>query len=126
MDTLNTPTIPGMTVDQFTLGELRELRANVERAIEQQREAGKRKALASIAQLARDAELSPDEVMAHLAPRPNRGRSKLPPKYRDPAAPHNSWAGRGKRPKWLEARLAEGAKLEDFLIRGPSHGNPTA
>jgi DNA-binding protein H-NS len=35
-------------------------------------------------------------------------------KYRDG---DNTWAGRGKRPTWLNERLATGAKLEDFLVR---------
>jgi DNA-binding protein H-NS len=43
--------------------------------------------------------------------------SKVEPKYRDPANPALTWAGRGMAPKWLSAELAKGRKLEDFLIR---------
>jgi DNA-binding protein H-NS len=38
------------------------------------------------------------------------------PKYRNPADPSETWAGRGRKPKWLEAQIAIGAKLDDFLI----------
>lgn len=38
------------------------------------------------------------------------------PKYRDPAKPENTWAGRGKQPRWLKEKLEAGASLEDFLI----------
>lgn len=41
------------------------------------------------------------------------------PKYRDPAKPENTWAGRGKQPFWLKEKLEAGAKLEDFLIEQP-------
>ena len=41
------------------------------------------------------------------------------PKYRDPAKPENTWAGRGKQPMWLKEKLEAGAKLEDFLIDKP-------
>lgn len=48
-----------------------------------------------------------------------KGRSlgKVAPKYRNPANPKETWAGRGKQPKWLAAETAKGRKLEDFLIR---------
>jgi DNA-binding protein H-NS len=35
-------------------------------------------------------------------------------KYRDG---DKTWVGRGKRPAWLNERLASGAKLEDFLAK---------
>lgn len=35
-------------------------------------------------------------------------------KYRN-AATGETWAGRGKRPRWLQAALAGGATLESFL-----------
>ena len=42
--------------------------------------------------------------------------SKVEPKYRNPGNPAETWAGRGMPPKWLSAQLAQGRKLEDFLI----------
>src|SRR5262249_31694057 len=42
-----------------------------------------------------------------------KGR-KVPPKYRGPSG--DTWAGRGARPRWLEAAIKEGKKLENFLI----------
>lgn len=42
--------------------------------------------------------------------------SKVEPKYRNPGNPAETWAGRGMPPKWLSAQLAQGRKLEEFLI----------
>ena len=42
---------------------------------------------------------------------------KVAPKYRNPANASETWAGRGKQPKWLAAETAKGRKLEDFLIK---------
>jgi DNA-binding protein H-NS len=42
-----------------------------------------------------------------------RGR-KVPPKYRGPKG--ETWAGRGAKPRWLEAAIKRGRKLDDFLI----------
>jgi DNA-binding protein H-NS len=42
------------------------------------------------------------------------------PKYRNPAQPSETWAGRGKQPRWLTAQLRSGKKLDDFRIQASS------
>ena len=41
---------------------------------------------------------------------------KIPPKYRNPTNGNQTWAGRGKQPRWLTAQLQTGKQLSDFLI----------
>jgi DNA-binding protein H-NS len=51
-------------------------------------------------------------------------RRKYPrvlPKYRNPAQPAETWAGRGKQPRWLTAQLKSGKKLDDFRIQRSSN-----
>ncbi|WP_074831026.1 H-NS family nucleoid-associated regulatory protein [Bradyrhizobium ottawaense] len=50
------------------------------------------------------------------------GRKRRPyprvlPKYRNPDKPSETWAGRGKQPRWVTAQLRSGKTLEDFQIR---------
>jgi DNA-binding protein H-NS len=45
---------------------------------------------------------------------------KVLPKYRNPKKRGETWAGRGKQPRWLVAELRAGKKLDDFLIRRSS------
>ena len=74
------------------------------------------------------AELFGDEASANAISAPagkragrksTKGRTlgKVAPKYRNPANPKETWAGRGKQPKWLAAETSKGRKLEDFLIK---------
>lgn len=42
------------------------------------------------------------------------GRAKVAMKYQSGT---NSWSGRGRKPKWVEAHLAKGGKLEEILIK---------
>jgi DNA-binding protein H-NS len=47
----------------------------------------------------------------------SRARRPYPqviPKYRNPTHPSETWAGRGKQPRWLTAQLRSGKKLDDF------------
>jgi DNA-binding protein H-NS len=41
------------------------------------------------------------------------------PKYRNPAT-GETWAGRGKMPRWLTAQLKSGKKLDDFRVEPAS------
>jgi DNA-binding protein H-NS len=38
------------------------------------------------------------------------------PKFRNPVRPSETWAGRGRQPRWLSAQLKSGKRLEDFRI----------
>jgi DNA-binding protein H-NS len=45
---------------------------------------------------------------------------KVPPIYRNPDNPSETWAGRGLKPRWLAAALKSGRKLEHFAIVAPT------
>jgi DNA-binding protein H-NS len=48
------------------------------------------------------------------------GRRPYPtvvPKFRNPDRPSETWAGRGKTPRWLAAKLKSGKQIDDFRIR---------
>ena len=50
---------------------------------------------------------------------PSTGRRPYPvvvPKFRNPDRPSETWAGRGKRPRWLAAQLKSGKRIDDFRI----------
>jgi len=46
-----------------------------------------------------------------------RAYPPVPPKYRNPDQPSETWAGRGKQPRWLVAQLRSGKRIEDFTIQ---------
>jgi DNA-binding protein H-NS len=38
------------------------------------------------------------------------------PKFRNPDDPSETWAGRGKQPRWLRKQLRSGKRMDDFRI----------
>lgn len=48
--------------------------------------------------------------------RERRPYPKVLPKYRNPKNPNETWAGRGKQPRWLKVQLRSGKKLDEFRI----------
>jgi DNA-binding protein H-NS len=118
-----------MTIELDRLSP-RELDALISQAKKRKTTLGKRKPVAlvrrKVTALAKAEGYTIDELFgstkAHKAagaprkPGTQAGR-KVAPKYRNPANPKETWAGRGQQPRWLSALTAKGKKLEDFLIR---------
>jgi DNA-binding protein H-NS len=50
---------------------------------------------------------------------PRRPYPKVRPKFQNPEEPSETWAGRGKQPRWLRKQLRSGKRIDDFRI-GPS------
>ena len=46
-----------------------------------------------------------------------RKYGKVPPKYRNPADPNETWTGRGRQPRWMAAFVAKGKSPDEFLIK---------
>jgi DNA-binding protein H-NS len=46
--------------------------------------------------------------------RPKRARKPATVRYRNPTEPSETWAGRGRKPAWVESHLARGGKLDDL------------
>ena len=61
-----------------------------------------------------------EERLKQLDARPVSGHRAYPPvtpKYCNPDLPSQTWAGRGKQPRWLIAQLRSGKRIEDFRIK---------
>ena len=112
------PPLDRLTFDdlQYIASKIDSYRTEVQATLEQKREDRLKELQERIERdKAELATLSPVPVAAGKAKMENPST----PKYRDPAKPENTWAGRGKRPHWLEREIAAGKKLEDFLIDKP-------
>ncbi|TNC66398.1 H-NS family nucleoid-associated regulatory protein [Rubellimicrobium roseum] len=106
-------------LSSLTLTDLLLLRLQVNQAI--------REALTiQLAQRSTDAKAEVVALLASFGLKPEdlikRRRSvmagqKLPPKYRDPANPANTWTGRGAKPRWFREALEAGTPIEAMEIR---------
>lgn len=107
-----------LDIASYSENELHELIADAESEIARRVEEKKTEALEVIEELALQNELGPDD----FAPLLRRLGSKAPTRdavevrYRHPGDPSKTWAGRGRKPKWLEKELERGAVLERFRV----------
>ncbi len=100
-------------LEGLSLKELKQLQKDVETAITEFKDRERRKALAEVEAFARERGLSPADL-SELTTR--RTRKSAAPKYANPADASQTWTGRGRRPRWIEAALADGKSLDDMLI----------
>jgi DNA-binding protein H-NS len=57
------------------------------------------------------------QVVRPLIEQVRRPYPAVLPKFRNPVQPAETWAGRGKQPRWLRAQLKSGRRLDEFRIR---------
>ena len=106
-----------MQLDSLSLGELQVLRVKVDQEIESRRVQVRKEGLEKIKSIAAEYGLSSDELKTLSAANKVSGkRGSVAPKYRDPLDANNTWTGRGRKPKWVEAYLATGGALDAIAI----------
>jgi DNA-binding protein H-NS len=67
-------------------------------------------------------QLQSNGISSESVRRERRPYPQVLPKYRNPAEPAETWAGRGKQPRWVTEQLRSGKKLDDFRIQ-PASGS---
>lgn len=113
----------------LSLDELSELYEEIGGILAEKINSEKRRLEERLASLSRNSVRNPAGP-GDRSPGRSAERRKYPPvlpKFRNPANPSETWAGRGKQPKWLVSQLRGGKKIEDFLIertKRSSKGRP--
>lgn len=95
-----------------TLQELIAQQQELARQIEAARKAEVSDAVAQIRKLMAEYNLSVDEITEKAS---SKKGAKVAAKYRNPET-GDTWTGRGRQPKWVEAALAAGKTLDDLAI----------
>ena len=103
--------MPIIDLTAMTSQELNELAQAIARELQQCDQQEKRQVTTRIRELAKSAGLA-----VNIVPAAKTSSSSLP-KYRHPEDATKTWTGRGKRPGWLTALLAQGKALEELAIR---------
>ncbi|NDY90562.1 H-NS histone family protein [Ideonella livida] len=96
--------------------ELLAQKAALEKQIAEAQRAARADAIAKVKALMGEYGLTAADLVGKATiPQKPEGAKKVAAKYRNPAS-GETWTGRGLKPKWLAAALAEGKALEDFAI----------
>jgi DNA-binding protein H-NS len=110
----------------LTDDELAALMRAAERELSERREQKRSAFFSNLREQARALGVAPEEIAAELgrknakppaaAAKGYDRRATVAPKYRNPENPSETWAGRGVKPRWMQALLARGKTMDDFKI----------
>ena len=102
-------------LSKLDLDELKSLRKELDKTIENYETRRRQDALAAAEASAREMGYSLSELMDGQASK--KGKKQVnPPKYRHPENPDLTWSGRGRQPAWIKDGLEQGKTLEEFAI----------
>lgn len=114
-------------LNKMSVAELRRLQSKVEAELKRRDDTAKKEALKAMKKIAAEHGVALSDVLAEAKPegaKPKRTRKaspakgkRVPVKYRNPADPTLGWTGRGRKPRWVEAWLADGKSLDELLVK---------
>jgi DNA-binding protein H-NS len=100
-------------LDRMSLRELKELELKVQRARASVQDRSRAELRKKVEAMIADAGFKVSDIFGG---RGGKGRT-VAAKYANPDDPSETWTGRGRKPRWLTAKLQDGAKIEKFLIK---------
>ena len=106
-----------INLNDMSPDELKKLRKDVDKAIENYDVRRKQDARAAAEAKAREMGFSLSELVDGSS---KKGRTPNPAKYRHPENPSLTWSGRGRQPDWIKEALENGRSKDEFLIEPTS------
>ncbi|MEC5399748.1 H-NS histone family protein [Uliginosibacterium sp. H1] len=118
-----------MELSKLSVTELKRLKTRVDAEIARRDDTTRKTLLKKVQKLASEAGVSLNDLLGSKPASPARSsgskapkkaaggsRGKVKPKYRNPNDANQTWTGRGRKPQWVAAWLANGKPLDGLLI----------
>jgi DNA-binding protein H-NS len=106
-------------LSKLSIQEMQELAKDIEQEIVVRREQDRERVLAQMRELAGTLGLSLEDLLKQERGRtPRAAAGPVAAKYRHPDNPGLTWAGRGKRPQWVNEWLDSGRSLDELESAG--------
>lgn len=107
-------TVNKIDLSALSLEELKQLQNDVAVALHNFEKRKKSEAKAALEATAREYGFKIEDLLG--GDKGAKSKAKVAPKYAHPENPELTWTGRGRKPKWVEAALANGKALSDLAI----------
>lgn len=105
-----------MDISKLSLSELRELERLIPREIRRREAEEKALVRKEVEAMVAARGFCLEDLVGEGMGRTGRSGAKVAVKYRHPQQHDLTWTGRGRKPHWVEAWLAEGGSLEQLIV----------
>jgi len=103
-------------LQDMSKAELESLKDDIDAAIKREEDRKRKDALAAARAAAEEHGFTLDDLLKDKSRPSSAGKRSVRARYRHPQNPALTWAGRGRRPAWLDEELAKGKSLKDFAV----------
>ena len=98
-------------INEYSLEDLKKIKKQVDQSINTYRSRAITNARKELEEKAKSLGFSLNEIVAGAPV-----KSKVVAKYANPEDPNQTWTGRGRKPRWVEALIQKGNTLKDLEI----------
>lgn len=105
-----------INISHLNVAQLEELAVSVQEEIKLKKVQARKSLIADLEALARQSGFSLAELLGEAPAKSAKPRAVVAAKYRNPNDAAQTWTGRGRKPLWLVAQLAEGKSLDSLAI----------
>lgn len=105
-----------MDLNELSLARLHELMLEIPVEIKRRETVEKAKVLEEFRALAKARGFNFEDIVGKETKVKTVAVGKVKVKYRHPLNAELEWTGRGRRPKWVEAWMADGGSVDDLLV----------
>lgn len=106
-----------MDLSALSLAELRDLQQQIPAELKRRESAEKANVLNEVRAFAKARGFAIEDLLGkEVKVKAAGGGGKVKVKYRHPQNAELEWTGRGRKPKWVEAWLADGASMDALLV----------
>ena len=106
-------------IANLNISQLKELAKDVEKALARKTKEEMTAARKAAEKVAKEHGFSLDEIVGKPKSKPSTNGSKrtpLPPKFKNPENPSETWSGRGRQPEWYKKAIEAGKSPADMSI----------
>lgn len=103
-------------LSNYDVNGLKNLQVDVEKAIKDCEQQEIKKAREKIQAIAQGLGMPVEDLFAKAAEKKAGSKTKAAAQYRNPSDSSQTWAGRGRQPKWVAEALQDGKTLDDLRI----------
>ncbi|WP_299822396.1 H-NS histone family protein [uncultured Jannaschia sp.] len=107
-------------LDTLSLGELKTLQKDLNKAVETYDDKRRQEARATVEAKAHELGFSLSELVDGSGKSGKKSKASQPAKFRHPENASLTWSGRGRQPGWIKEALENGTSLDTFLIEPKS------
>jgi DNA-binding protein H-NS len=105
-----------MDLSTMSISQLRDLQQQIPVEIKRREAEEKVNALNELRAFAKSRGYAIEDLLAVREAKTKAAGGKVKVKYRHPDNADLEWTGRGRKPKWVEAWLADGKTMESLLV----------